>query len=141
MSPWVRSGDSTAMPQGESPIRVYLVDDSALIRARVGSLLKAAGATVVGEGETPSESIHAILSLKPDVVVLDAHLRGGSGLQVLRGVRAAAPEIAFVVFTNNSSPAYRTRYLGDGALHFLDKSSQSGELSQAVMQAARQPTH
>ncbi|HSI53949.1 MAG TPA: response regulator [Ramlibacter sp.] len=128
------------MPQ-DPRIRVFLADDSVLIRSRVGSLLEAAGATVVGEAETPLDSIEGILCLKPDVVVLDAHLRGGSGLQVLRGVHAQAPEIHFVVFTNNASAAYRTRYLQDGARQFLDKSSQSGELSQAVMQAARHQTH
>ena len=57
---------------------------------------------------------------QPDVVVLDDQLEGGSGLQVLRAVRQAAPRIAFVVFTNNSGPVYRKRYLGEGADDFFD---------------------
>ena len=66
---------------------------------------------VVGEAETPQACIAGILSTRPDVVVLDVQLEGGQGLEVLRAVRCAAPQVAFVVFSNNAGPAYRKRYL------------------------------
>ena len=128
---------SGAMLAGNSPLRVFLADDSALIRSRVGKLLEAGGATIVGEGEAPAACIAAILSLRPDVVVLDVQLEGGSGLEVLRAVHPAAPDVAFVVFSNNAAPAYRRRYLLEGASRFLDKSTDSGELALAVAQLAR----
>ncbi len=131
------AGESCVMPQSSSPFRVFLADDSALIRSRVGNLLEAAGASTVGEGETPTGCIDQILALRPDVVVLDVQLEGGSGLQVLRAVRVAAPDVAFVVFSNNSSSAYRKRYLLEGAARFLDKAEDSGLLVRAVAQAAR----
>src|SRR6187431_1002104 len=92
------------------PIQVFLVDDSPLIRRRVTGML-APAMDVVGYAETPQAAIAAILDTRPDVVVLDVQLRGGSGLEVLRAVRQAAPGIAFVVFSNNSDAAYRKRYL------------------------------
>ena len=50
------------------------------------------------------------------------------------------PDIAFVVFSNNSGPAYRKRYLGAGAVRFLDKSAEFDQLPQAVSAAAT-PSH
>ena len=115
--------------------RVFLADDSAPIRARVAGLLSP-HATIVGEGETPSGCIASILATRPDVVVLDVQLEGGQGLEVLRAVRAADPRIAFVVFSNNSQPAYRKRYLAAGASRFLDKSTESHDLAAAVATAS-----
>jgi DNA-binding NarL/FixJ family response regulator len=119
-----------------SPLRVYIADDSAAIRERVAALLGDAGVAVVGEGATPEGSIAGILASHPDVVVLDVQLEGGTGLDVLRAVRPAAPDIAFVVFSNNSASAYRKRYLGAGAVSFLDKSGDFGELADAVARAS-----
>ena len=69
---------------------------------------------------------------RPDVVVLDVQLDGGQGLEVLQAVRSEQPGIRFVVFSNNSGPAYRKRYLGAGAARFLDKSTEFGDLASAV---------
>ena len=123
------------------PVRVFLADDSALIRSRVAAMLGVNEMTVVGQAETPQESIDGILATAPDVVVLDVQLDGGSGLQVLRAVRRAAPQIAFVVFSNNAGPAYRKRYLREGAARFLDKSTESDQLAQAVARASQHLAH
>jgi two-component system response regulator DesR len=128
------------MPLSHLPVRVFLADDSALVRGRVAAMLGAGGMAVVGEAETPESSIDGILSARPDVVVLDAQLEGGSGLQVLRAVRDAAPGIGFVVFSNNTGPAYRKRYLGAGANRFLDKTTEFDQLVSAVAHASR-PVH
>lgn len=125
------------MPQS-SPhtLQVFHADDSFLIRERVACLLENAAMAVVGHAETPQYAIDGILATHPDVVVLDVQLEGGSGLQVLRAVRSAAPDIAFVVFSNHSDAAYRKRYLDEGAKAFLDKSNQSDQLVQAVTRAS-----
>ncbi|WP_041389001.1 response regulator [Polaromonas sp. JS666] len=119
-----------------SAIKVFLAEDSAMIRERIAVLLGAAAITVVGEAATPQASIDGILSAWPDVVVLDVQLEGGSGMQVMRAVRLAAPGIAFVVFSNNSALAYRKRYLDEGAYRFLDKSTEFDQLAQTVASAS-----
>lgn len=123
------------------PIKVFLADDSQQIRERVNALLGAAHMDVVGEAATPETCIDGILASHPDVVVLDVQLEGGSGLQVLKAVRTADPGVAFVVFSNNSAPAYRKRYLGEGAVRFLDKSAEFDQLAQAVATAGRRSVH
>lgn len=121
------------------PLRVFIADDSPLILEFVASILCASAMTIVGKTDTPQDSIEAILALYPDVVVLDVKLVGGTGLQVLRAIRHAAPDIAFVVFTNSSDPSYRKCYLDAGADSFLDKAKESYCLAQAVVKASRHP--
>lgn len=137
-----RSGDIGCMSQPvRRAIKVFHADDSPMIRERVASLLDQAAMAVVGHAETPQYAIEGILALHPDVVVLDVQLEGGSGLQVLRAVRHIAPDIAFVVFSNHSDPAFRKRYLDEGAQAFLDKSSEFDQLVRAVTQASPVFTH
>jgi DNA-binding NarL/FixJ family response regulator len=107
----------------QNPLKVFIADDSRLIRDRVAMLLAAAHMVVVGE---------AILSVRPNVVVLDVQLEGGTGLEVLRAVRSAAPEIAVIVFSNSAAPAYRKRYMSQGAAGFFDKSTEFDQLALAV---------
>jgi DNA-binding NarL/FixJ family response regulator len=68
-------------------------------------------------------------------------LEGGTGLEVLKAIRRADPSVAFVVLSNNSAPAYRKRYLAEGASRFLDKSTEFGGLAQAVADAASLRAH
>jgi two-component system response regulator DesR len=118
-------------------VKVFIAEDSAPIRRRVGTLLAEAQVlTVVGEGATPQGCIDAILTTRPDVVVLDAQLEGGTGLEVMKAVRPVEPGVAFVVFTNNSGPAYRRRYLSEGAADFLDKATEFDQLTRAVLSAS-----
>jgi DNA-binding NarL/FixJ family response regulator len=136
------AADTACMAQATSnALKVFLADDSSLIRDRVAALLATLDMVVVGQASTPAGSIDGILSSRPDVVVLDVQLEGGSGLEVLRAVRSAAPQIAVVVFSNNASPAYRKRYLSDGAVGFFDKSTEFEQLAQAVASTCRAAVH
>lgn len=123
------------------PVKVFLADDSVLIRSRVAAMLGSDAIDIVGQAQTPQGSIDGILAAQPDVVVLDVHLEGGFGLQVLRAIRLAVPGIAFVVFSNSASPAYRKRYAGEGAENFLDKSTEFDQLARAVLNAAHSLAH
>ncbi len=132
---------SCAMPHPPATVRVFLADDSALIRGRVAVMLETRAMRVVGQAAKPQEAIDGILASSPDVVVLDVQLENGQGLQVLCAVRRAAPQIGFVVFSNNSGPAYRKRYLAEGAEAFLDKSTEFDQLVRAVEKASKPAMH
>ena len=125
------------MVQPLVPITVFLVDDSAPIRTRVAQMLSDQAMSVIGQGDTPQASIDGILALKPDVVVLDIQLRGGTGLDVLRAVRVQAPQIPFIVLSNNAGPAYRKLYRMEGAVRFLDKSADFNQLAQVIKSVSR----
>ena len=59
------------MPYSDLPVKVFLADDSALIRARVAAMLATPAMTIVGQAETPQGCIAGIRATKPHVVVLD----------------------------------------------------------------------
>lgn len=123
---------SSGMSSSAPSLKVFLADGSPAIRSRVAGMLAARAVQVVGEAKTPQACIAGILTTHPDVVVLDVQLEGGQGLEVLRAVRGTEPGIAFVVFSNNSGPAYRKRYVKAGASRFLDKSTEFEQLADAV---------
>src|SRR6185369_14262045 len=118
------------------PIKVFIAEDSPMMRERVAAMLAARGVTTVGQGDTPQACIDGILAAHPDVVVLDAKLEGGTGLAVLRAVRQQEASVEFVVFTINADPTVRAHYLAEGARGVLDKATEFEQLATAVEQAA-----
>ena len=104
---------------------VYIVEDSDSIRARLVDMLgDVAGLRVVGEAESAESAVTGILRTQPDAVVLDIHLAGSSGLDVLRQVHRLAPGILLIVLTNYPNVQYRRICMQAGASHFLDKSAE-----------------
>jgi two-component system response regulator DesR len=125
-----------------SSVKAFLAEDSGLIRERLQAALGAARIDVVGQAATPDACISGILDSQPDVVVLDIQLEGGSGLEVMKAVRSAEPGVAFVVLSSHAAPVFRKRYLQEGAVRFLDKSTEFEQLAPAVASAAgRRPVH
>ncbi|MCI0744379.1 MAG: response regulator transcription factor [Verrucomicrobia subdivision 3 bacterium] len=103
---------------------VFIADDSAIIRERLVALLAdAPNVTVAGQAGSASEAIGGIQRLKPDIVVLDISMRGGSGLRVLEVIKKESPSPLVIMFTNLDHPLYRERCLRAGADYFLDKSN------------------
>jgi DNA-binding NarL/FixJ family response regulator len=102
------------------------------------------GLAVVGEAASPGEAIARILDLRPDFVVLDYQLEGGTGLDVLRAVHGIDPDIEFAVLTQHATAQHRRACLGAGATHFLDKTHEFAALRgllsrQAAGSAASSP--
>src|SRR5579864_4955087 len=88
--------------------RVFVAEDAASVRTRLVELIEGVAATcVVGEAATPEAAIEGILQTRPDCVVLDLHLRGGTGLEVLKQMRARRVESVVIVLTNHPESAYR----------------------------------
>ena len=123
----------TGEMQAEAATKVFIVDDSFPIRERLLSIFADMdGVTVVGEAESPASAIRGILNTHPNSVVLDIHLRDGTGIEVLQGVGAIAPEIVFIVLTNYPNPQYRKAYLEAGASYFLDKTAEFNKVAEII---------
>ncbi len=104
-------------------MRVFLVDDSILIRQRLAKMLSnVRGVQLVGESLEPREAATSILQIKPDVVILDIQLLGGTGMEVLQIIKRTTPSPVVIMVTNY--PEFRTKYLKAGADFFLDKSTE-----------------
>jgi two-component system, OmpR family, response regulator len=108
-------------------VRVFLVEDSPLIRRRIiDNLLSIGGFVVVGFAESEDDAVAAIAETKPDVIVTDIRLREGNGIEVVRQVRQAPvtspPKI--YVLSNYASAEYRRECELVGADAFFDKSGE-----------------
>ena len=117
--------------------QVFIVDDSAWIRARLAQALALLpGVTLVGEAASAAEAVVGILRTRPDSVLLDLNLMGQTGLDVMRAVRPKAPDIAFVVLTNHSESQYRDACMEAGARYFLDKSQDFDRVPAVIAEIA-----
>ena len=125
-----------------SPTRVYIVEDSAAIRARLAEMLsRMESVRVVGEADSAREAVAGILNARPDSVLLDLNLMGRTGIDVMKSVRPKAPEIVFVVLTNHAEPQYRRAATQAGASYFLDKSREFDRVREVIAEiAATRPT-
>jgi DNA-binding NarL/FixJ family response regulator len=111
----------------DTPLRVFVVEDSELIRKRIIENVRSMGAfEVVGFAESQEEAIASIESLRPDIVVTDIQLKQGSGIEVVRKVRAHpyVPRPRIYVLTNYAFPEYKRQCAVAGADEFFDKSSE-----------------
>jgi DNA-binding NarL/FixJ family response regulator len=115
-------------------MKLFIVDDSALINARIAQVaLAIAGIVVTGSAATVESAIKGIEETGPDALVLDVHLGDGSGLAILAQSKQARPDIKSVVLTNDSSEPYRRAAFDAGADHFLDKSTEFSQLSRILL--------
>jgi len=106
------------------PLRVLLVEDSAIIREHlIEAIATSPRIKVVGYEETESGAVEKLQRDECDVIILDLGLAEGNGSQVLKSARS---DIAYcpvvVVFTNYSNPAQRRKMMKLGADYFLSKS-------------------
>lgn len=106
-------------------MRVYLVEDSPLIRERLRRMLSELdGAEIVGEAEDARTATESILNTRPDVVLLDIRILGGSGIEVLQAIKQKRPATVVIVLTNYPYPLYRQKSLEAGADYFFVKSTE-----------------
>lgn len=120
-------------------MKILLVEDSQVIRERLRTLIsEISGAELVAEVDGQDEAVRDILVLRPDVVVLDLKLANGSGMEVLRMVKAQLPIVIVIVLTNYGYPQYRKKCLELGADHFMDKSKDVGSLGKVLVGISEQ---
>lgn len=119
-------------------IRVFLIDDHALVRTGMRMILSAqTDMAVVGEAESGEAALPQVRALAPDVVLCDLHLPGMSGLEVTeRIVRARLGARVVIVSVLDDGPLPR-RVIEAGASGYVGKGGDAAELLDAVRDVAR----
>ena len=117
-------------PGDAMKLRVYVVEDSAILSPVLRTLIEAVGAKVVGNSGAASSAIEDIKVLRPDAVIIDIGLRQGSGFDVLKAlsVNSAGHRPKRIVLTNHTLDQYRKAAQRWGADYFFDKSKEIPEL-------------
>lgn len=120
------------------PWRVVLVDDHGIFRVGVRHELGKFGdqVTVVGEGEDVDSSVRVIKEVLPDVVLLDVHLPGGGGAEVVKQVHATNPEVKFLALSVYDAAEDVIGVIRAGARGYVTKSIATAELIAAIARVA-----
>jgi two-component system response regulator NreC len=117
--------------------RVLLVDDHAVVRSGLRSLLAAeADLEVVGEAANARDAIFEARALKPDVIVLDVVMPGESGIEVLPKLRKEAPDAKVLVLSMQDDPRYVREAFAEGANGYVLKEAADEEVVGAVREIA-----
>lgn len=115
------------------PIRILVAEGSPAIRDRLTvALSQITNLEVIATASHGKEAIDLTLALRPDLVLLDASMRGVNGLAVLKFLRQEAAAVIVVVLSNHAEPIYRKRFLSYGATEVLSKTTPIDEIEQAI---------
>jgi two-component system response regulator NreC len=122
---------------GSGSISIVLADDHRVVRAGLRLLLESETdfAVVAEAGDVP-ESVRKVAAFRPDVLILDLNMPGGSSLAAIPEIRATEPGTNIVVLTMQNDPAYARDALRAGAVGYVLKEAADSELVQAVRSAA-----
>jgi DNA-binding NarL/FixJ family response regulator len=127
----------TQAPVSE-PVTVLLVEDSAIVRGRLVSLIaeRAPEVVLIGEAGDGNQAVSLFRQHRPRAVVLDLQLPDVSGLALLALFMKEHPTSVIIVLTNHSTVEYRRRCSELGADHFFDKSTEFERVPQVLATVA-----
>lgn len=117
-------------------LSVLLVEDSQLLADRLReSILTVSGAQLLGTVDSETAALAVLKQRTVDVVLLDLHLRGGTGFGVLRAINSGeVGNVIAIVLTNHDLGEYRRAAAALGARYFLDKLRDFDRLPEVLQQ-------
>jgi DNA-binding NarL/FixJ family response regulator len=120
-------------------LKILLVDDHALFREALGSLLVARDPSleIVGEMSTAREGVTAAVSLKPDVVLMDIMFGGQTGISAIRELRRLESACRILVVTAVVEPGFVVDALGAGADGYALKEQNVEDILTAIQRISR----
>ena len=131
----------TDTPEAESTetpgtVDVLLVDDHAIWRGGVKSMLEDTEFVVVAEASSGKEAIEVARQAKPQMSLLDIRMAGGDGLDALVALKQEHPRMAVVMLTTYDNPTYMARAVAGGAAGYLLKGIERDALIGALQAVA-----
>ena len=117
-------------------IRVLIVDDHALFRRALREHLEASGLDVVGEAEDAASAVALSAETKPEVVLMDIWMPGGSGVDATRRLQATVPGIRVLILTVSTEEEVVAEAIMAGACGYLLKDAGGDEILAAIAAAA-----
>ncbi|MEO8285825.1 MAG: response regulator transcription factor [Chloroflexota bacterium] len=124
-------------PQREGPIRVLVVDDQPVFTEMLRVVLDMQeDIKVIGMAFTGDEGLRMAIETKPDVLLVDYHMPGMTGLGVIQGLREAGEDTTVVVLTADTGEAVMAEAIAAGAAGYITKQQALSEVVQAVRTAS-----
>lgn len=124
--------DPGATNPARTPVSVVLVEDHQMFREWLGHMITASGEfKVVGGTDNAEDALEMIERLRPGIAIVDVTLRGSSGLELIKKLKALAIDVPVLVLSMHEDDLYAERVLRAGAKGYLSK----GEASATVLTA------
>jgi len=119
------------------PLQILLVEDSAVLADRLSELLNhVPGVVLVGTVDNERAAVAIAQSQPIDVMILDLHLRQGTGFGVLRALADQPGRTVAIVLTNYALPQYQRAASALGVRHFLDKAREFERIPEVLREIA-----
>ena len=129
------------MPQLGLPVKLLVVDGAAPLRRRiVSAIAKIETVEVVGNVRHVREAVEEIRRLRPDVVILDVRLPGGSGIMMLETIKQESPSTIVMMFTDHLVSQYRDRCARAGSDYFFEHNVDFSRMVRVLTQLADDST-
>ncbi len=108
-----------------STLKVFIVEDASTIRSiLIKMLTNLEYIEIIGQADSISAAKDLLVSMKPDLTLLDLNLPDGSGYEILNIIKKSSEPHTVIVLTNYSAESYRVKALKEGADYFFDKSTE-----------------
>lgn len=118
-------------------VRVVVADDHGVVRDGLGAVLSASdGFELVGTAASGEDAVREAVTLRPDVLVLDIQMPGGTGIDAAREVRRVAPEVAVLMLTMFDDDDSVFAAVRAGALGYVLKGSPAATILRAISSVA-----
>jgi DNA-binding NarL/FixJ family response regulator len=115
--------------------RVLLIDDHPFMRAGLAQLINAQpDLTVCGEAGNPTEAFQSLAKIKPELVLSDLTMPGRSGLEFIKDLKAALPDLTVLVVSMHDEVVFAERALRAGARGYIMKEAGGENLLAAIRQ-------
>jgi two-component system, OmpR family, response regulator len=119
-------------------LKVLLVEDSKILVERLTEAIhQIPSVDLIGTADTEASAIALARRQAVDLIILDLHLKQGTGFGVMRALAATRPRI--LVLTNYDLPEYKNAALALGATHFLDKGRDYNRLPELILEMCKEP--
>ena len=102
-------------------ISVLIVDDHAIVRSGLRTMLDGSEVEIIGEASDGETALQKTLDLNPDVVLLDIRMEKTDGLQALKKIRDESPDTRVLILSTYDNPTYVARSVALGARDYLLK--------------------
>lgn len=113
--------------------KVLLVEDHPMFREHLGQLInRELGMAVCGEADNIQDAMRLVHDTHPDIAIVDITLRGSSGLELLKDIKAQGLEINVLVLSMHDEELYAERALRAGAKGYITKNEASTEVIKAI---------
>jgi len=131
------------MQEFPKPLKVYMVEDSTIIRRLLASTIEAAGAKLIGHSADARSAIADLSVLRPDLILIDISLNSGTGFDVLEALQELSPSPPAIkaVLTNHASAEFRDLSVRLGANAFFDKASDTSQVLALIHALAAEKQH